>query len=248
MRKFVVSIFIFFIVSHFCLRSNQAYAKEYPEGRSDSISTTFTRNNVTYHGVWVWSMVNNPDKTYLCLNVNDTLLIVTDSEVLFNSPFYSLGRKEISKEFRHTGIVYADEALPVGAFVMSEGDTLIYRKSPVPEANYNLARGIVRNNKVNPNKNLLIGESLGKLLKKIGLDDSKVLHCANNANCVVFVNSGSVDYHARLTDKSDVTLDNDMDAIFLTMLDSKIHSVEYTGFGKYGMKLNNLSIKEDMGL
>lgn len=125
MRKFVVSIFIFFIVSHFCLRSNQAYAKEYPECRSDSISTTFTRNNVTYHGVWVWSMVNNPDKTYLCLNVNDTLLIVTDSEVLFNSPFYSLGRKEISKKYKHADIVHADEALPIGALVMSDGDYLL---------------------------------------------------------------------------------------------------------------------------
>lgn len=248
MRKSFVSILIIFIASHFCLSSYQTYPKGYPEDEIDSVTTTFTRYNVTYRGVRLWSMVNNPEKTYLCLNVNDTLLIVTDSEVLFNSPFYSLGRKDISKEFRHTGIVYADEAPPIGAFVMSEGDTLIYRKSPVPEANYNLARGIVRNNKVNPNKNLLIGESLGKLLKKIGLDDSKVLHCANNANCVVFVNSGSVDYHARFTDKSSVTLDNDMDAIFLTMLDSKIHSVEYTGFGKYGMKLNNLSIKEDMGL
>lgn len=248
MRKFVVSIFIFFIVSHFCLRSNQAYAKEYPECRSDSISTTFTRNNVTYHGVWVWSMVNNPDKTYLCLNVNDTLLIVTDSEVLFNSPFYSLGRKEISKKYKHADIVHADEALPIGALVMSDGDTLIYRKIPVPEANYGLERGIVRNNKVNPNNNLLIGERLGKLLKKIGLNDSEVLHCANYANCVVFVNNGSVEYHSRLTDESPATLDNDMDAIFLTMLGGKIHSVEYTVFGKHGMKLDNLSIKEDMEL
>lgn len=248
MRKSFVSILMIFIGSLFCISSKHTYAKEHPEGKLDSVSTTFARHNITYRGVLVWSMMNNPNKTYLCLNVNDTLLIVTDSDVLFSSPIYSLGRKDISKEFKHADIVYADETLPIGAFVMSEEDTLIYRKSPIPEANYELARGIVRHNKVNPNKNLLIGESLSNLFKKIGLDDSGVLHCANNANCVVFVKSRSVEYHSQLTDECHITLDGDIDAIFLKMIDSNIRSVEYTVFGKHGMKLDNLSIKEDMEL
>lgn len=248
MKKFLVLILIICCVSGFCAGYNRGQAEACHNGAMDSVSTTFTRDNVTYRGVRVWSKVNNPDKTYLCLNVNDTLLIVTDSEALFSSPLYSLGRKEMSKEFRNADIVHADEALPIGAFVMSEGDTLIYRKTPVPEANYQLARGIVRNNKVNPNKNLLIGESLDKLFKRIGLNDSEVLHYANKSNCIVFVNSESVEYHARLTEGCPISLDSNMDAIFLTMLDSRIHSVEYGGFGKHGMKLDNLSIKEDMEL
>lgn len=31
----------------------------------------------------MWSMFNNPNKNYLCIKVNDTLIIVTDSELLF---------------------------------------------------------------------------------------------------------------------------------------------------------------------
>ena len=49
----------------------------------DSISTNFARENTIYRGVRLWSMFNNPNKNYLCIKVNDTLIIVTDSELLF---------------------------------------------------------------------------------------------------------------------------------------------------------------------
>lgn len=147
----------------------------------DSISTNFARENTIYRGVRLWSMFNNPNKNYLCIKVNDTLIIVTDSELLFDTPLYSTTKERLAQDFSQASIVYCTD-IPFRAYVVAEGDTLIYERNSITSPKYNLSRGIVRNNIVNPNKNLFVGDSLDGLFKKIGLWDKRVLDYADKSN------------------------------------------------------------------
>lgn len=104
-------------------------------------------------------------KNYLCIKVNDTLIIVTDSELLFDTPLYSTTKERLAQDFSQASIVYCTD-IPFRAYVVAEGDTLIYERNSITSPKYNLSRGIVRNNIVNPNKNLFVGDSLDGLLKK----------------------------------------------------------------------------------
>lgn len=98
--------------------------------------------------------------------VNDTLIIVTDSELLFDTPLYSTTKERLAQDFSQASIVYCTD-IPFRAYVVAEGDTLIYERNSITSPKYNLSRGIVRNNIVNPNKNLFVGDSLDGLLKKL---------------------------------------------------------------------------------
>ncbi len=210
---------------------------------TDSISTNFARENTIYHGIRLWSMLNNPNKNYLCIGLNDTILVVTDSEVLFDAPLYSITADNgLASDFSHANIFYNTD-IPFRAYIISESDTLIYERNSVDQKDYNLSRGIVRNNNVNPNKNLFIGDSIDELFERIGLYHRKILDYARNTDFIIFVNTDAIKYHSRLRDKSIYVLKSEFNAIFIQIVDCKIYSIEYGIFGKYGMK-EELSLKE----
>lgn len=83
MNKFILVIAMVCCITQLCSRFNAIYGTKHHIDMLDSISTNFARENTIYRGVRLWSMFNNPNKNYLCIKVNDTLIIVTDSELLF---------------------------------------------------------------------------------------------------------------------------------------------------------------------
>ena len=87
MNKFILVIAMVCCITQLCSRFNAIYGTKHHIDMLDSISTNFARENTIYRGVRLWSMFNNPNKNYLCIKVNDTLIIVTDSELLF-APLY----------------------------------------------------------------------------------------------------------------------------------------------------------------
>ena len=128
---------------------------------------------------------------------------------------------------------------------VQEGDTLIYERNSITSPKYNLSRGIVRNNIVNPNKNLFVGDSLDGLLKKIGLWDKRVLDYADKSSVCIFINTEAIKYHSRLRDESNFILKCEFNAVFVQIVNNKIYGVEYGLFGRYGMK-EDLSLREYM--
>lgn len=180
----------------------------------------------------------------MCIKVNDTLIIVTDSELLFDTPLYSTTKERLAQDFSQASIVYCTD-IPFRAYVVAEGDTLIYERNSITSPKYNLSRGIVRNNIVNPNKNLFVGDSLDGLLKEIGLWDKRVLDYADKSNVCIFINTEAIKYHSRLRDESNFILKCEFNAVFVQIVNNKIYGVEYGLFGRYGMK-EDLSLREYM--
>lgn len=231
-------------ITQLCSRFNAIYGTKHHIDMLDSISTNFARENTIYRGVRLWSMFNNPNKNYLCIKVNDTLIIVTDSELLFDTPLYSTTKERLAQDFSQASIVYCTD-IPFRAYVVAEGDTLIYERNSITSPKYNFSRGIVRNNIVNPNKNLFVGDSLDGLLKKIGLWDKRVLDYADKSNVCIFINTEAIKYHSRLRDESNFILKCEFNAVFVQIVNNKIYGVEYGLLGRYGMK-EDLSLREYM--
>ena len=174
MNKFVLVIAIVCYITQSCSRLNAIYETKHHIDMIDSISTNFARENTIYRGVRLWSNFNNPNKNYLCIKVNDTIIVVTDNELLFDAPLYSTTEERLAKDFSLANIIHSTD-IPFRTYVIAEGDTLIYERNSIASPKYNLSRGIVRNNIVNPNKNLFVGDSLDELLKRIGLWNKRVL-------------------------------------------------------------------------
>ena len=238
-------IVIVYCITQLCSCFNPKHETKHHDDMLDSISTNFARKNTIYRGVRLWSMFNNPNKNYLCINVNDTLIVVTDSKFLFDAPLYSTTKERLAQNFRRANIIYRTD-IPFRAYVIAEGDTLIYERNSIDFPKYNLSRGIVRNNIVNPNKNLFVGDSLDGLLKKIGLWDKRVLDYADKSNVCIFINTEAIKYHSRLRDESNIILKCEFNAVFMQIVDHKIYGVEYGLFGRYGMKEGDLSFREYM--
>lgn len=243
MKKIILVIFIVYCITQLCSCLNQKQETKHCADLTDSVSTNFARENTVYHGIRLWSMLNNPNKNYLCIGLNDTILVISDSEVLFDAPLYSITTDNgFASDFSHANIIYNTD-IPFRAYIISEGDTLIYEKNSVDQKDYNLSRGIVRNNIVNPNKKLFIGDSIDELFGKIGLYHRKILDYAQNTDFIIFANTDAIKYHSRLRDKSNHAFKCEFNAVFIQIDDYKIHSIEYGIFGKYGMK-EDLSLKE----
>ena len=232
MNKFILVIAMVCCITQLCSRFNAIYGTKHHIDMLDSISTNFARENTIYRGVRLWSMFNNPNKNYLCIKVNDTLIIVTDSELLFDTPLYSTTKEWLAQDFSQASIVYCTD-IPFRAYVVAEGDTLIYEINSITSPKYNLSRGIVRNNIVNPNKNLFVGDSLDGLLKKIGLWDKRVLDYADKSNVCIFINTEAIKYHSRLREESNIILKCEFNAVFEQIVNNKIYGVEYGLFGRY---------------
>ena len=243
MKKIILGIVIVYCITQLCSCLNQRQDTKHCTDLTDSVSTNFARENTIYHGIRLWSMLNNPNKHYLCIGLNDTILVVTDSEVLFDAPLYSITADNgFASDFSHANIIYNTD-IPFRAYIISEGDTLIYERNSVDQKDYNLSRGVVRNNIVNPNKNLFIGDSINELFEKIGLYHRNILDYARNTGFIIFANTDAIKYHSRLRDKSNHALKCEFNAVFIQIVDCKIYSIEYGIFGKYGMK-EDLSLKE----
>ena len=229
-----------YCITQFCSCFNPKQETKHHNDMLDSISTNFARENIISRGTRLWYMFNNPNKSYLCINVNDTIIVVTDSEFLFDATLYSTTEERFAQDFSQANVIYCTD-IPFRAYVIAEGDTLIYERNSIDSQKYNLSRGIVRNNIVNPNKNIFVGGSLDELLKKIGLCNQRVLDYANKSNVCVFVNTEAIKYHLRLRDESNIK--SEFNAVFMQIVDNKIYGVEYGLFGRYGMK-EDLSLRE----
>ena len=103
MNKFILVIAMVCCITQLCSRFNAIYGTKHHIDMLDSISTNFARENTIYRGVRLWSMFNNPNKNYLCIKVNDTLIIVTDSELLFDTPLYSTTKE---RQASYTALIF----------------------------------------------------------------------------------------------------------------------------------------------
>lgn len=109
MNKFILVIAMVCCITQLCSRFNAIYGTKHHIDMLDSISTNFARENTIYRGVRLWSMFNNPNKNYLCIKANDTLIIVTDSELLFDTPLYSTTKERLAQDFSQASIVYCTD-------------------------------------------------------------------------------------------------------------------------------------------
>lgn len=110
MNKFILVIAMVCCITQLCSRFNAIYGTKHHIDMLDSISTNFARENTIYRGVRLWSMFNNPNKNYLCIKVNDTLIIVTDSELLFDTPYIQRQRrgllKILARQASYTALIF----------------------------------------------------------------------------------------------------------------------------------------------
>lgn len=228
---------------------NNATVAKSQNTQIDSISTNYSGNNVTYYGTRLWYSFNSASGTYLCMGMSDTILVVTDNEILRGGYLYSVKSDTdvFARCFKQANITFNTD-IPLQAFIISDGDTLIYGKIPICEADYELERGIIRNNHINPNKNLLIGEKMDILLKRIGLNDSSVLNYSKKSNYILFISPESVHYNLPFKDDSIHHSSSRWSPnIFMRFIDDKIYYIEYgVDFGRDGMKDKSVGLKEWM--
>ena len=76
--------------------------------------------------------------------MGDTLTIVSDDSRYFNNNIYSIATKKRAREIYRGYRLDFDEEIPIRFCATSLSDTIIYEKTPIKSASYQLSKGILR--------------------------------------------------------------------------------------------------------
>ncbi|MCH5216749.1 MAG: hypothetical protein J1F10_07380, partial [Muribaculaceae bacterium] len=131
-------------------------------------------------GQRLWSIDREPQDTisptdkelYYCLDVNDTIVIITSNYTLFTTNFPLLSQEEFINYFNNYEIAVNDQDLPYTAALYTDNDTLLFCRLPIEGCPFdNLQYGIIQSNEITINKYLRIGYNVDSILNVIGLTD-----------------------------------------------------------------------------
>lgn len=250
--KNIMSIILWqllFLINSCCVGSSQNSTYN----SIDSITTNYSQSNVVYYGIRLWPKENSSrkvkkrnmeDRIFLILDMGDTLTIISDDSRFFNNNIYSIATKKRARQIYKGYRLDFDEEIPIRFCATSLSDTIIYEKTPIKSAYYQLSKGILRSDYA---IDMVIkeGMTIDSLIKDIELNNnffpnrlSKYKHIAIIHPMVVrsnFVNK-----------KMEVGCQKglgDFTMLLLTIDNHKISSIEFTCFGKERMT-DGMSIEE----
>lgn len=164
-----------FILYILCILISNMYlqAQETKTLKIDSIKL----DEFTYKGISLFpedTAEVNRTGVYLCLKMNDSLIIVSDNSQLFNYKINQLkDKKSIVKAFSNYYKICFSDYLPISVAIYNNLDTILYSKTPPRTNKYKLESAVI-NDTIFHLGNIHVGLSRDKLCKELGIDNQNI--------------------------------------------------------------------------